>query len=271
MTLIPPGFFDAVVAVGDRSQGDPTRWIATGFIYGKAIPRAAVGTVNPFFVTNRHVVKGRRTLRLRFNPAGSAPAKEYDAPFEDAGGKPMWCGPSDPDADVAVTAIDLARLQRDGIPAKVFVDSANAAPKAKMLAEGISEGDFVYVLGFPFGDVGGERSYVVARSGCLARVGDTLPGQRRDFLVDVPTFPGNSGGPVILKPEAVSITGTRANTVAYLIGITASSLSYSERAISEQTGRPRVVFEENSGLSVAYPVDFVDDAIARFNSGVRGV
>lgn len=269
MVQIPQGFLDAVVAIGDRSKPDKSDWIATGFLYGRSIPEGPAGAIHPFFVTNRHVVKGRKALRLRFNPSGGAPAREYDSPVTDASGNLLWCGPTDTEVDVAVTPIDLNRLQQEGIPAQVFSDSVHAATKTKMQAEGFSEGDFVYVLGFPFGDVGGDRSYVVARSGCLARVGDTLSGQRRDFLIDVPTFPGNSGGPVVSKPEALSIQGTPVRSRVFLIGITAASLNYAETAVSQQTGRPRVIFEENSGLSAVYPIDFVDDAIARFLAGKR--
>ena len=144
---------------------------------------------------------------------------------------------------------------------KFFSDAEHAAPRARMAQIGVAEGDFVYDLGFPFGDVGGTRSYVVARSGTLARVRDTLSGTRRDFLVDVPTFPGNSGGPVVLKPEMMSIQGTPSNSLSLLIGVTAQSINYLDEAVSRQTGRTRVTFEDNSGLSIAFPVDYIDEAI----------
>jgi S1-C subfamily serine protease len=272
MTLVPPAFFDAVVAIGEPGgSDDPTRWIATGFLYGKSAGGGTPDRYHPFLVTNRHVVEGRKVVKIRFNPVGTAAAKEYDAQLVDVAGLPMWCGPTDKDADVAVVPIDYERLQRDGIATTLFLDGPHAATRAKMQSMGIAEGDFVYVLGFPFGDVGGSRTYVIVRSGSIARVGDTLSGIRRDFLIDVPTFPGNSGGPVVSKPEVVSIQGTPASNKALLIGITAAAISFPEVAISQQTGRPRVTFEENSGLSVVYPIDFIDDAITRHMAGSRGI
>ena len=41
------------------------------------------------------------------------------------------------------------------------------------------------------------------------------------------------------------------------IGIIGEYLPYQEVAISTQTGRPRVVFEENTGLSRVWSVNFI--------------
>ena len=40
--------------------------------------------------------------------------------------------------------------------------------------------------------------------------------------------------------------------------------SYVDVAVSPQTERPRVVFEENSGLADVLPVDYIDEAIRDF-------
>jgi hypothetical protein len=86
------------------------------------------------------------------------------------------------------------------------------------------------------------------------------------FMLDSFVFPGNSGGPVILRPEIVGIQGAPVNGNAYLIGIVADYKPYIDRAISEQTRHPRIVFEENSVLADAVPIDRVDEAIAASRS-----
>ena len=43
------------------------------------------------------------------------------------------------------------------------------------------------------------------------------------------------------------------------IGIIGSYLPYKDVAVSTQTGNPRVVFEENTGLSQVWSVEFVND------------
>ena len=126
----------------------------------------------------------------------------------------------------------------------------------------VSEGDGVYVLGYPMGLVDERLQYPVVRAGCIARIRDLLDGASEEFLVDAPVFPGNSGGPVILKPEIASVTGTKAAGRAMLIGVVKAYIPYEDIAISLQTKSPRVVFQENSGLSPVIPCDRILETIA---------
>ena len=112
-------------------------------------------------------------------------------------------------------------------------------------------------LDFPWGGVmASERQYVISRTGIIARLRDALERTNNDFMIDSMIFPGNSGGPVINKPEIISIEGTNSVPSPYLIGIVASYLTYTDTAVSKQTGQSRVVFEENSGLAVVIPADY---------------
>ena len=45
------------------------------------------------------------------------------------------------------------------------------------------------------------------------------------------------------------------------IGIIGEYIPYQEVAISTQTGRPRVVFEENTGLSKVWSITFMRDIV----------
>src|SRR5690242_17616296 len=82
-----------------------------------------------------------------------------------------------------------------------------------------SEGDSVFVLGFPMGIVGDERSRVIARSGSVARIQDMLAGTANSFLVDASVFPGNSGGAVVSRPQMASIGSSEAISQSLLVGI----------------------------------------------------
>ena len=66
---------------------------------------------------------------------------------------------------------------------------------------------------------------------------------------------------MVLKPEMVSINGTQAHTNAVSIGVVKGNLNYQEIAISPQTKRPRIIFEQNAGLSMVEPVDHILEAI----------
>jgi S1-C subfamily serine protease len=111
------------------------------------------------------------------------------------------------------------------------------------------------------GLIGPERNYVIVRGGNIARIQDAIDRRSNEFLIDVFTFPGNSGGPVVTKPEVVAIQHTKAVSSSYLIGIVKEYLPYQDFAISAQTKRTRVMFEENSGLTGVIPIDFVQEAI----------
>jgi len=120
------------------------------------------------------------------------------------------------------------------------------------------------------GLVSRERQYVICRSGVVARIRDFLDDQADDFLVDVTVFPGNSGGPVILCPSLTAITGTKNVTKADLIGIVKNYVPYIDVAISQQTKRARITFEENSGLASVESLDAISQTVALATKRVKG-
>jgi S1-C subfamily serine protease len=279
LALIPPYFLDCVVAIGRmapiseggkpvlenghaKEQWDP---LASGFLYGEFTGEKDKDSKNlyrVFLVTNRHVFQGSSKLTLRFNPREAKPAKEYNLDLLKPDGKPQWFTPADTSVDAAVIAVDMALLRKDGIRAEFFAGDTMAADTVKAKDIGVTEGDGAFVLGFPLKLVGGERNFVIVRQGGIARISDTLSGSNKTFLLDTFIFPGNSGGPVILRPELTAIANTKSQNQALLIGLVSSFQTYEEVAISQQTGRPRVVFEENAGLANVVPVDYIKQAIA---------
>ena len=127
---------------------------------------------------------------------------------------------------------------------------------------GVSEGDGVFAIGFPLSLVGYEdQIFPIVRQGCIARIQDWLSGRARRILIDANIFPGNSGGPVFLRPTAMASAGANANDVAYLIGMVSGYIPYREVAVSPQTNQARVVFEENSGIAEIVPSDAILETI----------
>jgi len=265
MALIPPFFLDCVVAIGVPGEAEQIAWTASGFLYGHPFchPTSGQKMYSVCLVTNRHVFEKHGHAFLRFNPSDERPAQTYDLDLVDTGGRPLWWGDDDPEVDIAAIPVDIDMLVANGIQVAYFQGDVHAANTAQMSALGVSEGDFAYVLGFPMGLVGRERSVAIVRSGSLARVRDTLAGRDTTFLVDALIFPGNSGGPVISKPELLAIQGTQAHPSAHLIGIVTGYRTYSDVAVSPQSKRVRVVFEDNSGLAVAHPMDFVQRILVK--------
>ena len=127
---------------------------------------------------------------------------------------------------------------------------------------GVNEGSLVYALGFPM-DLVDPIKVPICRLGCISRVTDAflLKKGAPIFLVDAQTFPGNSGGPIVSRPEHISIDGTPSNTSANLIGILSAYIPYRETLYSRQTGRDRMIQEENSGLTIVHPVDRIKEVV----------
>jgi S1-C subfamily serine protease len=262
MALIPPHFLDCAVAIGTDDKDGKRCWVASGFFYGRRVTSdVSTPQYKVFLVTNRHVVQGLSVAYIRQNPQGSEAAKEFPLPLRGPNGDPIWYAHPREEIDVAVTTVNPTALSALGINLAFFQNDDHTATVSKMEEIGLSEGDGIFVLGFPMGLVGERRNAVVARAGCLARIRELLGRSAQTFLIDASVFPGNSGGPVISRPEAVAIVDTKFQDTSYLIGIVSGYVPYHDVAVSAQTGQTRVVFEENSGLAVVYPVDVIEQAI----------
>jgi hypothetical protein len=270
-----------------RGQFSPR---ASGFIYGlfeKKIDESH-NQYRTYLVTNSHVLDGLlqaedaqiqlmkhqyqidipAVMFLRFNTRDAKPARDdIELPLNDP--QHMW-GRSTK-ADVAAIGISTDFLDKSGVEYSYF-HSDDALDRTKAKDIGVGEGDGVFALGFPMGMgvmlgpaspmLFEDRNYVIARQGSIARIRDCLAGVTNEFLADLFIFPGNSGGPVVLRPEMLSIQGTKPNNIAYLIGIVREYIPYSDIAVSQQTQQPRIIFQENSGLAGIIPIDYVNELLA---------
>jgi hypothetical protein len=262
LTQIPPLFMDTVVAVGNRATDGSVSWVASGFFFGTWQRDLADGVkqFRTYLVTNRHVRELVSKPVLRANPQGVAPAREYEL---DPDG---WVDHPDSEIDISVAGVPMTALQNEGVQVAFFENISHCCPTDKMTERGISEGDGVFLLGFPMSLVGGPRNAVIVRQGCIARVQDAISGVSKSFLIDGYVFPGNSGGPVFTRPIPTGIVGTINPSQAYLVGIVSSYLPYTEVAVSQQTRKPRIVFEENSGLSEVFPVESIQQTIDHYET-----
>ena len=266
MALIPPFFFDCVVAIGERAVDKHISFTATGFLYGKLVIKGESAETNQYrvyLITNRHVFEGRDAVVLRFNTLGGAPAKIYDVSLKDNLGQVIYFLHPDPEIDIAVVSINVQLLQQEGILFGFFHSDKHVLPLQKATGVGVAEGEGIFLLGFPMGDAGKDQNFVIARQGAIARIRDAIAGKSKHFLIDAAIFPGNSGGPVVTKPEIVSIQGTQAHSEANLIGIVAGYIPFQDIAISVQTKRPRIIFEENSGLGVVFSIEDITAVVER--------
>ena len=250
MALIPSGYLHAVVSLGTLAES--FQHAGTGFLYAHPLPsRQGRTPYRVLLVTNRHVVANGIT-HVRFNHLETGLTV---APIDAVASGGWTIHPNG--ADIAVTpllnpsALSQGRKLAD---AEMFIGDVGTS-----FGEGVQpvEGDGVFLIGFPLGLVGDARNYPVVRYGVVARIQDWIRRDKDTFLIDAPAFPGNSGGPVVLKPEVAAIKGTKAITHCLLLGVISKQLRSREIAVSQRTGAPRVVFEEDAGLAEVVPAEFV--------------
>lgn len=263
MALIPPFFLNCVVSIGisPKFPQESTAWIGTGFIVGRPFnDDAGAKSYHTFLVTNKHVLAGKPNIVLRFNSLDGTQVLDYPVELE-KGGQTIWVGHSSEDVDIAVFFVNPQVLKQDGAEFGFFNLDEHVMTVGDMKTEGVSEGDGVFVLGFPMGIVAPQRKNVIARVGAIARIRDVLDGHQSSYLIDANIFPGNSGGPVVIRPEITSIKDTKSINRAALVGIVKSYVTYKDIAISQQTGNPRVIFEENSGLALVETTDNIKSVV----------
>lgn len=121
----------------------------------------------------------------------------------------------------------------------------------------LAAGEEIFFLGFPALGIKMEKNIKpIVRAGIIALIQDD-----KTFLIDANVFPGNSGSPVFLKPSVMDFQTNTLGQIrpAKFIGIINSYLPYHDVAISPQTKRPRIVFEENSGLANVYSVSHIQE------------
>jgi len=277
---LPVVYLSNVVAIGrkDTPPGpNQGKWVgeATGFFYGKFDHKVSdtLSSYQPFLVTNRHVIEEHIAattgpLSIRLNPKAGGIVREYDFPLV-VDGKPTWHAHPDPQVDLAIVLLNGPWLEQAQVKFGQFRSDVDMLSRAKAKELGVSEGLSVFVMGFPMNLVGQQQDYVVVRQGCIARVRDSLdsPELVKMFLIDSFAFPGNSGSPVVLRPEPseARFEGEKPPiTQSYLLGVVRSYLPYTDMAVSPQTKHLRVTFEENSGLTEVIPADYIEETIKDF-------
>lgn len=275
MSLIPPHYLNSVVSI--EVENEDTKGvlqktsIATGFLVGKPTGESNEKGVlyKLFIVTNRHVYQNLKTKEFlhevffRFNTLDNK-SHYFKVNLLKDDNKPLWFMHEDEKVDLAILPINATAIN----DAKInyhFFNGEDLFYAKDFVSKNISTGDGLFVLGFPMRINGKARNFVIVRQGIIARVDEEVL-EDSYFYIDASTYPGNSGGPVIHKPELVSITGTQSNPSSGLIGVISSGETYSDIAVSQQTGEPKIIFTEQTGLVRVVPTELIFEIIDRIPS-----
>lgn len=215
MALIPQFFIDAVVSIGVQN-GTQTVWIGTGFFAMRKVD--VDGNAIPMLITNKHVVQGQNMIVLRFTDKSDGSLKEVPAQVTE-NGLPIYKTHPDSTVDIAVLQLNGGYITENNFAFPAFDIDEHAMDSSLLREKGVDEGSLIYMLGYPMGLVNVNSKVPICRLGCVARMSEAQIQETKNILVDIQNFPGNSGSPIVTRPEIISIEGTPAFGKACLLGI----------------------------------------------------
>ena len=116
--------------------------------------------------------------------------------------------------------------------------------------------------------IGNNRKTPICRIGCISRISDLFDDdQITEYLIDLQAIPGNSGAPVINRPENSFIQGTAHNASSNLIGIISGTIDYSEKCENTVCAMEH---ERSSGFATVHPVDTIREVVEQEYHRGRG-
>lgn len=266
MALIPDLYKNAVVSIGMKNDSGTINWIGTGFL---VVRKVCNDEYIPFLVSNKHVFQGKKCIVFKMKEQDSNNWIEVPANLSEADGSPKYVVHDNPVIDIAVLQLNGNFINRHKLEFPAFDIDENAMNSSELLENGFDDGSFVYMLGFPMGLVVEGASRPICRMGCMARICPEQISETNNILIDIQNFPGNSGSPIISKPELVSIAGTKSLSRSLLVGIVHSYIPYNDTLMSRQSGEVVEVRRENSGLAYAHPVEYIRGIIDRIQPKVQ--
>ncbi|MEX0616712.1 MAG: serine protease [Candidatus Woykebacteria bacterium] len=156
--------------------------------------------------------------------------------------------------DIALLPIELNQENNDFklIPKDLFFESVKNKKTPELLQ--------VFFCSYQPGVEKIKDINPIIRTGFISRVN-----KDNSLIIDANTFPGNSGSPVFVAPTTglVSDEGTQIGNPfsGKFLGVITSYIPYRDVAESKQTGNPRIIFEENTGLANVHTHNVLEELI----------
>lgn len=263
----------------------------TGFLLAYTAPDEKIYI---FLVTAKHLLEDATQIRMTMNrkplPTDLSMASLIveETVELSTGLRSNWSVPDTAGVDIAVvllekhenaasrnTAIEhVSKGYAEG--RKGFIAYANSAIEYTVA---FSTKDFdtndelldVVFFGYPLGLVSDYAANPIARSGSIAlsslkgvSAGKDIDYPEEAFLISGTVYPGNSGGPVILRRTYIGEGTTQITTV--LAGVVSAYIPSSDVIVNLRTGQPKSFSQENTGLAIVFPSKFIGEAISKIIS-----
>jgi hypothetical protein len=183
--------------------------VGTGFIYDH---QAQNGQKIPLLVTNKHVIKDSKEVKVRFHQRDVTASRWAVSGYVDLAfplAESAWTGHPNPDVDLV--GIRLSTFQWHAAAKQQEIAVFGLGPR--FIPDDLSAFDAVediVMLGYPRGLWDSSNNYPLVRRGITSsHPGIDFEG-KPEIAVDMACFPGSSGSPVLLPYEP-----SRAKRVAF--------------------------------------------------------
>ena len=228
--------------------GDHIRYTGTGFIVH----------IDGYYhvVTAKHVVKDPKTgkrldkgMRFYFNVKNenALASREIDQLVDEE--NVDWIFHENDSVDLAIIPTPLDLKTEDIVPvhSDLFLDY-----------NFLLETQDVVFISYQPGTASRTQVNPIIRNGIISQLRED-----ETFLIDGSAFPGNSGSPLFLKSDSLTkhVDDIPPTKVPKLIGLVGAYIPYEDVAVSQQTNDVRVVFQENSGLSICWSMKYLNDIL----------
>ena len=249
-------YLDTVVTVV-CPDGESQQRLGTGFFCRSTHWHNAARQLL-FLVTSGHVVgSDPERVGVIFQPRAG------DQLLADSLTGRIGPGPStwfvDRSNDLAALLLDPERLPEDQVRYRSFDVETDLLSLRQLRQRQIAEGDEALVVGFPEPTYESGREYPAVRLATIAAV----PNRARPewpLMAEGTALPGDSGSPIIVKPERDSRISQRAGAGGKLIGVLEGAGRPATVTRSDDDGNP-IEVEQRPGIIRVVPADALHDLI----------
>jgi len=205
----------STVRIINQKQSD-SLFVGTGFFFSYN-PDESWNSRIEAIVTNKHVVKDAKVLKLSFRTKTSSdslqPEKDLIRNYDLTNPNDWIFNHPDPNVDLCIIflkpitqhflnkfgeKLDISYFTKELIPDKAVIDKLSAI-------------EDVLMIGYPKGIIDASKLYPITRKGITSTPYDIDFNNKKDFLTDIFAIGGSSGSPVILYKFN--------NSHPYLLGI----------------------------------------------------
>lgn len=257
MSIIPKVYKNAVVPIGIKQADGGVFWIGTGFFVTRKVTKDKIA---PFLITNKHVLSGLEMVTISMKKNVTEGMIFADIPLVKEGVAQYFLHPKEL-VDIAVLPMNAEFIMNNNLGFPSFDIDEDAMSTEELRNNGVEEGSLVHMLGFTLGLVNEQSHHPICRLGCIARMSEDQVKESQNILIDIQNFNGNSGSPIILRPDALALSGTKNLLKSVLIGIVHSYILSEDKLLSHNLNKIVEIRNENSGLANAHPVEIIREVV----------